>query len=103
MPVILAKLLLQFRYSVKDIFIPINGQIVNTDNSIFPEYFLEFLSNIHVLSTLLVLSVFFISILQQHSNYRLRMVGARLRIACCSLIYRKVYQALSGFKIGLLQ
>lgn len=37
-----------------------------------------------------------------HSDLRQRMVGARMRIACCSLIYRKVCSSSDTFSLEVL-
>lgn len=59
-------------------------------NSEIHIFLLHAWSDKHCLSTLIVLMTLFGSFLFQHADLRLRMVGARIRIACCSLIYRKV-------------
>lgn len=45
------------------------------------------------LATLVVLMTLFGCFFAHHADLRQRMVGARMRIACCSLIYRKVLRA----------
>lgn len=47
-------------------------------------------SDMYCLATMVVLMTFFGCLFAHHSDLRQRMVGARMRIACCSLIYRKV-------------
>lgn len=42
------------------------------------------------LATLLILMTIITIINAQHSLLRLKLEGARMRIACCSLLYRKV-------------
>lgn len=54
--------------------------------------FLEYAwSDMYWLATLVVLMTLFGCFFAHHADLRQRMVGARMRIACCSLIYRKVY------------
>lgn len=43
-------------------------------------------------ATLLILMTFISTIVAHHSLLRLKLEGARMRIACCSLLYRKVAQ-----------
>lgn len=47
-------------------------------------------SDMYWLATLVVLMTLFGCFFAHHADLRQRMVGARMRIACCSLIYRKV-------------
>lgn len=45
------------------------------------------------LASLVVLMTLLGCFFAHHADLRQRMVGARMRIACCSLIYRKVVTA----------
>jgi ATP-binding cassette, subfamily C (CFTR/MRP), member 4 len=62
------------------------------------------------LSSLLILMILITCFLTHHSDLRQRMVGARMRIACCSLIYRKTLkmskkaagQTAAGYLVNLL-
>lgn len=47
-------------------------------------------SDMYCLATMVVLMTLFGCFFAHHADLRQRMVGARMRIACCSLIYRKV-------------
>lgn len=56
------------------------------------QVFLEYVwSDLYWLATLVVLMTLFGCFFAHHADLRQRMVGARMRIACCSLIYRKVH------------
>lgn len=48
-------------------------------------------SDMYCLATMVVLMALLGCFFAHHADLRQRMVGARMRIACCSLIYRKVY------------
>lgn len=56
----------------------------------FEESIWKQFNDVFVLSFLLILFAFLSCVFHHHADLRLRMAGARLRIACCSLIYRKV-------------
>lgn len=87
-PVILAQILFQFQMPSSDmLYVTINE---TASIPAVSEYISNIFSDVYILSALLVLDVLLITMAQQHSNLRLRKVGARIRIACCSLIYRKV-------------
>lgn len=62
------------------------GHIVE-DTASFFEYIWN---DIHWLGAGVVVMCTFGFLFVHHSDLRQRMVGARMRIACCSLIYRKV-------------
>lgn len=47
-------------------------------------------NDIYCLAALLLSMTFVVCLIYQHFDLRLRMLGAHMRIACCSLIYRKV-------------
>lgn len=47
-------------------------------------------SDMYWLAAMVVLMTLFGCFFAHHADLRQRMVGARMRIACCSLIYRKV-------------
>lgn len=47
-------------------------------------------NDVNSLGAILVLSTLFCCFLIHHVDLRQRLMGARMRIACCSLIYRKV-------------
>ncbi|XP_017485264.1 PREDICTED: multidrug resistance-associated protein 4-like [Rhagoletis zephyria] len=72
--------------------------------------FLFILSDVYWLSAILVISSFIGCFLIHHVDLRQRLMGARMRIACCSLIYRKTLnlsmrsagQTPTGYLINLL-
>lgn len=47
-------------------------------------------NDVYCLACLLISMTFSVSFFAHHARIRLILLGARLRIACCSLIYRKV-------------
>lgn len=51
------------------------------------------------LSLIVILSFLLCSTCAHHSDFRQRMVGARIRIACSSLIYRKVNNIFQQYNI----
>ncbi|XP_043656868.1 ATP-binding cassette sub-family C member 4 [Drosophila teissieri] len=67
-------------------------------------------NDMYSLGALLVLSTLFCCFLLHHVDLRQRLMGARMRIACCSLIYRKTLrlsmktagQTPAGYLINLL-
>lgn len=67
---------------------------LNFTRAEFYSYFNHIWSDVYWLAHLVVWMVFFSLLLSHHFDLRLQMVGARMRIACCSLIYRKVRTAL---------
>ncbi|XP_036327746.1 multidrug resistance-associated protein 4-like isoform X1 [Rhagoletis pomonella] len=72
--------------------------------------FLFILNDIYWLSAILVISTWIGCFLIHHVDLRQRLMGARMRIACCSLIYRKTLhlsmrsagQTPAGYLINLL-
>lgn len=54
------------------------------------KFFLYAWSDMYWLATLVVLMTLLGCFFAHHADLRQRMVGARMRVACCSLIYRKV-------------
>lgn len=47
-------------------------------------------NDVYWLASLVILMTFAGCVVSHHYDLRMRMVGAQMRIACCSLIYRKV-------------
>lgn len=71
----------------------VDNNDTSEDNNLFEGYeqsFWNSLNDVYVLSTCLILIAILTCIFHHHADLRLRMVGARVRVACCSLIYRKV-------------
>lgn len=93
-PIILAQILFQFQMTSDTVPLNETSSITYVEQPLgeraFNDNVLYIFSNVYMLSALLPLNVLLVTVAQQHSNLRLRMVGARIRIACCSLIYRKV-------------
>lgn len=58
-------------------------------------------NDIHWLGAGVVVMCTFGFLFVHHSDLRQRMVGARMRIACCSLIYRKVCSSGDIFLLSL--
>lgn len=56
-------------------------------------------NDVYWLANLVIWMGFFALLLSHHFDLRLQMVGARMRIACCSLIYRKVSIYFIRFKV----
>lgn len=56
----------------------------------FYSFFNKIWNDVYWLANLVIWMGFFALLLSHHYDLRLQMVGARMRIACCSLIYRKV-------------
>ena len=56
----------------------------------FNDFFSYIWNDIYWLSSGVVVMTFLSCMLLHHTDLRQRVVGARMRIACCSLIYRKV-------------
>lgn len=54
-------------------------------------------NDVHCLACLLISMSFTVIFLSHHARTRLILLGARLRIACCSVIYRKVIQFVRFF------
>lgn len=63
---------------------------LNLTRAEFYEFFEHVWNDVYWLAYLLVLMGFLSMLLSHHFDLRLQMVGARMRIACCSMIYRKV-------------
>lgn len=58
------------------------------------EYIDYMWNDVHWLAALMMAMIFTGCLLTHHSDLRMRMYGAQMRIACCSMIYRKVSSAL---------
>lgn len=84
-PMVLAQLLIQLKDGAKN---------QETNQFILPIW-----DNLFWLAGLICLMMLVSIVISHHSDLRLQMTGARMRIACCSLIYRKVLQSLHLFKI----
>lgn len=75
-----------------------NSEIANSlatvSNQTFTEGFTDEIQtmwdDVNSLGAILVLSTLLGCFLIHHVDLRQRLMGARMRIACCSLIYRKV-------------
>lgn len=75
-----------------------NSEILNTPVGVSNQTFVEGFSDgigsmwydVNSLGAVLVLSTLLGCFLIHHVDLRQRLMGARMRIACCSLIYRKV-------------
>lgn len=75
-----------------------NNENISPENALNNQSFADGLSNgmetmwedINSLGTILVISTLVGCFLIHHVDLRQRLMGARMRIACCSLIYRKV-------------
>ncbi|XP_037945079.1 multidrug resistance-associated protein 4 [Teleopsis dalmanni] len=74
------------------------------------DFFLSIWTDVYALGAILVLSTLLGCFLIHHVDLRQRLLGARMRIACCSLIYRKTLhlsmktagQTPAGYLINLL-
>lgn len=87
---------------------------LDTDNPlkehVFEEATLYIWNNLYSLATILVGATLFGCFLLHHVDLRQRLMGAQMRIACCSLIYRKTLrlsmktagQTPAGYLINLL-
>lgn len=53
-------------------------------------FFVYAWSDMYWLATIVVFMTLFGCFFAHHADLRQRMVGARMRVACCSLVYRKV-------------
>lgn len=54
------------------------------------EFFHYIWRDIYWLASLMIFLTLIGAFLEHHYDSRLRMLGSRMRVACCSLIYRKV-------------
>lgn len=54
------------------------------------QFFHHVWNNVYYLAHLVIWLGFLGCLFAHHMDLRLQMIGARMRIACCSLIYRKV-------------
>lgn len=63
---------------------------LNLTRAEFYEFVCHAWNDVYWLAHLLIWAGFVSLLLSHHFDLRLQMVGARMRIACCSLIYRKV-------------
>lgn len=77
--------------------IPVNESVTSEsqDNELYQKVYslAEYVWNdVNCLAFLLISMSFTATFFSQHTRIRLILLGARLRIACCSLIYRKVIQ-----------
>lgn len=81
----------------------VNSNVDKTDESEFNQLILHVWSSLYWLAGLICLMILVSMLISHHSDLRLQMTGARMRIACCSLIYRKVSQPLHSLKMFHLQ
>lgn len=63
---------------------------LNFTRAEFYEFFNHVWNDVYWLANLVIWMGFVGLLLSHHFDLRLQMVGARMRIACCSLMYRKV-------------
>lgn len=61
----------------------------------FHSYFNHIWNDVYWLAHLVIWMGFCSVLLQHHYDLRLQMVGAKMRIACCSMMYRKVNKILN--------
>lgn len=81
-----------------------------TESNLFEEATFHIWNDLYSLATILVGSTLFGCFLLHHVDLRQRLMGAQMRIACCSLIYRKTLrlsmktagQTPAGYLINLL-
>lgn len=64
---------------------------LNFTRAEFYTFFNHIWNDVYWLANLVVLMGFVTLLLFHHYNLRLQLVGAQMRIACCSLMYRKVF------------
>lgn len=64
---------------------------LNFTRADFYTFFNHIWNDVYWLAHLVIWLGFVCLLLFHHYNLRLQLVGARMRIACCSLIYRKVF------------
>lgn len=57
-------------------------------------------NDVYWLAHLVVWMGFVCLLLSHHLDLRLQLLGARMRIACCSLVYRKVTYSLENFQLN---
>lgn len=63
---------------------------LNLTQAEFYTYLNHAWNDVYWLANLVIWMGFFGLLMSHHADLRLQMIGARMRIACCSLIYRKV-------------
>lgn len=66
-------------------------RLVNFTRAEFYTVFNHIWNDVWWLASLVIWMGFFGLLLSHHFDLRLQMTGARMRIACCSLMYRKVF------------
>lgn len=83
--------------SIKSTFPPANSKSekhdefrLNITRDEFYKFFNHIWNDVYWLANLVIWMGFIGLLLAHHFDLRLQMVGARMRIACCSLMYRKV-------------
>lgn len=64
---------------------------LNLTREEFYAYFNHIWNDVYWLAHLVIWMGFFGLLISHHFDLRLQLVGARMRIACCSLVYRKVH------------
>lgn len=64
--------------------------LLNYNRQDMIEVFHHVWNNVYWLAAIMIILTFIGCVLEHHFDLRLRMLGAQMRIACCSLIYRKV-------------
>lgn len=65
------------------------------------EFFNHAWNDVYWLASLVISMVFLGCIISHHYDLRMRMYGAQMRIACCSLIYRKVSWAMASMLLSI--
>lgn len=82
--------------SVKDIYKPTQKSehhdqlLLNFTRQDMLDFFQDVWTDVYWLAIIMIILTFIGCTLEHHFDLRLRMLGAQMRIACCSLIYRKV-------------
>lgn len=97
---VLGQLLIQFKNPMK-----ISGPMTNINYTLFVNHttinansvhssFYQFANHVwndpYWLASMLVIMTVISTLIGQHSNIELFLLGSRMRVSCCSLIYRKV-------------
>lgn len=72
---------------------------LNLTRAEFYEFLNHVWNDVYWLAHILIWMGFVGMLLSHHYDLRLQMVGARMRIAACSLIYRKVMKHISFFHL----
>lgn len=63
---------------------------LNLTRAEFYKFFRHAWNDVYWLAHLVIWMGFLGLLMSHHADLRLQLVGARMRIACCSLVYRKV-------------